>query len=107
MQIKDEISTHEQLPREGMHDTCWSFNKKLKKCPNHDLSERRLKQAFYRSLYYVTKPVVDVVRGGSFTSKVFPDNMQLLDEVSKNNRTWSTRDAEAGELGYAYEMSTE
>uniref|UniRef100_M1DMN1 Integrase core domain containing protein n=1 Tax=Solanum tuberosum TaxID=4113 RepID=M1DMN1_SOLTU len=33
--------------------------------------------------------------------------MQLLDEVSKNNRVWYTRDAEVGELGYTFELSPE
>ncbi|KAH0693012.1 hypothetical protein KY285_020109 [Solanum tuberosum] len=33
--------------------------------------------------------------------------MQLLDEVSKNNRAWYTRDAEVGDLGYTYKLSAE
>ncbi|KAK4706987.1 hypothetical protein R3W88_033459 [Solanum pinnatisectum] len=53
LQMKDEISTHKQLPGEAMHDTWWRFSQKLKKCPNHDLTERHLKQAFYMSLNYV------------------------------------------------------
>ncbi|XP_049394761.1 uncharacterized protein LOC125859068 [Solanum stenotomum] len=104
LQMKDEISTHKQLPGEAMHDTWWRFNQKLKKCPNHDLTERHLKQAFYRSLNYVTKPIVDAACGGSFMRKPFAESMQLLDEVSKNNRAWYTRDAEVGELGYTFEL---
>uniref|UniRef100_M1DJR3 Integrase core domain containing protein n=1 Tax=Solanum tuberosum TaxID=4113 RepID=M1DJR3_SOLTU len=77
-----------------MHDTWWRFSQKLKKCPNHDLTERHLKQAFYRSLNYVTKPVVDAVCGGSFMRKSYSKSMQLLDEVSKNNKAWYTKDAE-------------
>ncbi|XP_015169946.1 uncharacterized protein [Solanum tuberosum] len=92
--MKDEINTHKQLPGEAMHDTWWRFNQKLKKCPNHDLTQRHLKQDFYRSLNYVTKPIVDVVCGGSFMRKTFSESMQLLDEVSKNNRAWYTRVAE-------------
>ncbi|KAK4737325.1 hypothetical protein R3W88_001022 [Solanum pinnatisectum] len=99
LHMKDEISTHKQLPRESMHDTWWRFSQKLNKFPNHDLTERHLKQAFYRSLNYVTKPIVDVVCGGSFMRKSLAKSMQLLDEVSKNNRAWYTRDAEVGELG--------
>ncbi|XP_015161069.1 uncharacterized protein [Solanum tuberosum] len=33
--------------------------------------------------------------------------MQLLDEVSKNNRGWYTRDAKVGDLGYTFELSAE
>ncbi|XP_049354638.1 uncharacterized protein LOC125819190 [Solanum verrucosum] len=107
LQMKDEISTHKQLPGEAMHDTWWRFSQKLKKCPNHDLTERHLEQAFYRSLNYVTKHVVDAVCGGLFMRKPFSESMQLLDEVSKNNRAWYTRDAEVGELGYTFELSAE
>ncbi|KAK4726889.1 hypothetical protein R3W88_031806 [Solanum pinnatisectum] len=46
------------------------------------------------SLNYITKPVVDSVCRGSFIRKSFAENMQLLDEVSKNNRAWYTRDTE-------------
>ncbi|XP_049360826.1 uncharacterized protein LOC125825538 [Solanum verrucosum] len=38
--------------------------------------------------------------------KPFAESMQLLDEVSKNNKAWYTRDAEVGELGYTFERST-
>ncbi|XP_049392846.1 uncharacterized protein LOC125857197 [Solanum stenotomum] len=72
----------------------------MKKFPNHGLTERHLKQAFYRSLSYVTKPVVDVVCGGSFIRKPFSKSMQLMDEVSKNNRAWYTREVEVGDLGF-------
>ncbi|KAH0712190.1 hypothetical protein KY289_008149 [Solanum tuberosum] len=94
LQMNDEISTHKQLPGDAIHDTWWRFSQKLKKYPNHDLTERHLKHAFYWSLNYVTKPVVDAVCGGSFMRKSFAESMQLLDEVSKNNRAWYTRDAE-------------
>ncbi|KAH0722655.1 hypothetical protein KY289_005699 [Solanum tuberosum] len=66
LQMKDEISAHKQLPGEAMHDTWWRFNRKLKRCPNHSLTERHLDHAFYRSLNYVTKPIADAVCRGSF-----------------------------------------
>ena len=78
--------------------------KKWTKCPNYD---RHLKQALYKSLNYVTKPIVDAVCGGSFMWKPFAESMHMLDEVSKKTRAWYTRDAKVGELGYTYEMSTE
>ncbi|KAK4709887.1 hypothetical protein R3W88_004400 [Solanum pinnatisectum] len=77
IQMKDEISTHKHLPGEAM------------------------------SLNYVTKPIIDAVCGGSFMRKSFAESMQLLDEVSKNNRAWYTRDVEVGELGYTFELSAE
>ena len=39
--------------------------------------------------------------------KAFAQIMQLLDEVSKNNRVQYTRDEEVLELGYTYEMLVE
>ncbi|KAH0672605.1 hypothetical protein KY290_024840 [Solanum tuberosum] len=61
LQMKDEIGSQKQIPGEAMHDTWWRFIQELKKYSNHGLSDRYLKQAFYTSLNYVTKPVVDVV----------------------------------------------
>lgn len=78
----------------------------MKKFPKHDRIERHPKQALYKSVNYVTKPVVDAVCEGSFMRNPFAVSMQLLDEVYKNNRAWYTRDAKVGELGYTYEMST-
>lgn len=82
-----------------MRYTWWRFNQKLKKFPNHDLTERHLKLDFYRSLNYVTKHVLDAACGCSFIRKPFVKRMQLLDEVSNNNRAWYTREAEVWELG--------
>ncbi|XP_049358913.1 uncharacterized protein LOC125823612 [Solanum verrucosum] len=45
---------------------------------------------------------VAIFCGGSFMRKSFSESMQLLDEVSKNNRAWYTRDAKVGELGGVY-----
>ncbi|XP_015164447.1 uncharacterized protein [Solanum tuberosum] len=97
--MKDDISAHKKLPGEAMHDTWWRFSQKIKKCPNHGLTKRHLKQALYRSLNYVTKPVVDAVCGGSFMKKPFSESMQLMDKVLKNNRALYIRDAEVGDLG--------
>ena len=104
--MKDEISAHKQLPGEVIHDTWWSFSQKLKNCPNHGLSERHLKQYFYRSLNYVTRHVVDAMCRGSFMRKPFLETMKLMGEVSKNNKAWYTRDAEVGDLGFTFELST-
>ncbi|KAK4721465.1 hypothetical protein R3W88_011698 [Solanum pinnatisectum] len=84
LQMKDEISTHKQLLGEAIHDTWWRFSQKLKKYPNHDLTERHLKQAFYRSLNYVTKPVVDTICGGSFMGKSFAESIGVY--VPPGNR---------------------
>ncbi|KAH0633365.1 hypothetical protein KY284_036151 [Solanum tuberosum] len=44
---------------------------------------------------------------GSFMRKPFSESMQLMDEVSKNNRAWYTMDAEVGDPWYTYELSAE
>ncbi|KAK4729636.1 hypothetical protein R3W88_022624 [Solanum pinnatisectum] len=107
LQMKDEISAHKQLPREAMHDSWWRLNQKLNRCPNHGLTERHLKQALYRSLNYVTKPIVNAVCGGSFMRKPFADIMQLMDKVAKNNRACHTRDAEVEDLEVTFGLSAE
>ncbi|KAH0730140.1 hypothetical protein KY285_001086 [Solanum tuberosum] len=39
--------------------------------------------------------------------KPFPEIMSIMDEVSKNNRVWHTRDAEVGDLRFTFELSAE
>jgi len=55
----------------------------------------------------VTKPVVNGVCGGSFMRKSFLEIMVILNEVSKNNMTWHTRDSEVRELGFTFELLAE
>jgi len=105
--MKDEISAHKQLLGEAMHDTWWRFIQKLKKCLNHGLTKRHLKQAFCRSLNYVTKHVVNAVCGGSIMRKPFAEIMQLMEGVAKNNRAWHTREAEVEDLGVIFVLSAE
>ncbi|KAH0681536.1 hypothetical protein KY285_021933 [Solanum tuberosum] len=77
LQMKDEIGAHKQLPGEAMHDTWWRFSKKL------------------NNLWWIIQ------------GKPFPEIIQLMDEVSKNNRAWHTRDAEVGDLGFTFDLSPE
>ncbi|KAK4708742.1 hypothetical protein R3W88_029667 [Solanum pinnatisectum] len=79
----------------------------LNEMTDDSISKRHLKQAFYRSLNYVTKPVADAVCGGLFTRKPFEESMQQMDEVPKNNRAWYTSDADVGDLGFTFELSAE
>lgn len=105
--MKDKISAHKQLQGEKMHDICWRFSQNLKKLPNHGLIVRYLRQAFYISFKYVTKRVVDAVCGEYFMRKPFSQIMQLVNKVSKNNNGWYPRDAEARDVGYSFELSSE
>ena len=100
LKINDEISTHRQIKTETIHNTWLRIIQKLNKCPNHYLTEMHLKQTFYRSLNNVTKPIIDAIFRGSLMRGPFAESMQPLDEVSKNNTTWYSREAEVGALRY-------
>lgn len=39
--------------------------------------------------------------------KTFSESMQLLDEVSKNNKAWYFRDVKVGYFGYTFEIRLE
>ncbi|KAH0661284.1 hypothetical protein KY284_026215 [Solanum tuberosum] len=69
-----------------------------------------LKEAFLERFFPESKePQMkdEIMCGGSFMRKPFSESMQLMDDVSKNNRAWYTRDAKVGDLGYKYELSAE
>ncbi|KAH0767678.1 hypothetical protein KY285_003549 [Solanum tuberosum] len=105
--MKDEIGAHMQLSGEAMHHTWWRFCQRLKKCLNHGLNERHLKRIFYRSLNFVTKPIVDAFCGGSVTRKPFLEIVIVIYDVSNNNRAWHTKDAEVRDLGITFELLAE
>ena len=41
----------------------------------------------------VTKPVVDNAAGGSFMDLIFIEVSEMLDRMTKQSRTWHTRDS--------------
>ncbi|KAH0661757.1 hypothetical protein KY284_026688 [Solanum tuberosum] len=59
--------------------------------------------------FIVTSTMIQLLNlkvcGGSLMRKPFSESMQLMDEVSKNNRAWYTRDAEVGDLGFTFKLS--
>ncbi|WMV13918.1 hypothetical protein MTR67_007303 [Solanum verrucosum] len=89
---EEELAPQQQLlvPRGKVNNMCiWMLIKmiqKLKQCSNHNLTDRHLKQVFYRPPNFVTKPVVNAICGGSFMRKPFPKAIAIMDDVSKNNR---------------------
>lgn len=77
----------------------------MKHCPNHNLMNEHLKEIFYRYCNFVTKSVVDAAYGGPLIDKTFKKATTILDQVSKNNQVWYTK--ESNSIGFIFEMSTE
>ncbi|PHT51794.1 Cytochrome c oxidase subunit 3 [Capsicum baccatum] len=93
-QLRDEISNFWQLPTEALHETWERFKTKLMRCPNHHMTNDHLMEILYRALNSVTKPVVDNAAGGSFIDLTFGQASNMLDRMTKQSRSWHTRDSE-------------
>uniref|UniRef100_M1DSJ4 Integrase core domain containing protein n=1 Tax=Solanum tuberosum TaxID=4113 RepID=M1DSJ4_SOLTU len=109
----EQVRTTDTQTNRGPYDSLWC-------CPwypsnmlalNIQVSDMPSKERASRTV----KPLTDCqivcevpdMCGGSFMKKPFSESMQLMNEMSKNNRAWYTRDVEVADLGFTFELSAE
>lgn len=64
----------------------------LIQCPNHWLGDHLLLQYFYQSLDAVNKGIADQLVHDGIMRQTFTSTLTLLDEMTKINWAWCTRD---------------
>lgn len=64
------------------------FQKKLKQCPKHKLSNELLLETFCRFLNAITKVVPDTIVGGSLMKHIYIVSAMVLDWVTRTSRAW-------------------
>ncbi|PHT35976.1 hypothetical protein CQW23_23676 [Capsicum baccatum] len=101
LSLSGEIST------EALHETWERFKTKLMRCPNHHMTNVHLMEILYRSLNSITKPVVDNAAGGSFMDLTFVQASDMLDRMTKQSRSWYTRDSEVASSTVSFGMTAE
>lgn len=100
-----EINAHKQKLSEALRETWEMLRQKLKQCPNLNITDEYLKEIFYRSFNFFTKPAIDASYGGLYMARTFQEATIILDQVSKNNWAWYTRDSDS--TGFIFEISVE
>ena len=76
--LSKEISGIQQHPNETMYEYWQRFQKLLKSCPNHQLSEQLLAHYFFLGMRQHDRELVDAASGGAFLDKNDNDAMTLL-----------------------------
>ena len=86
--------------REPIHETWLRFQKLLIQCPTHGVPDNVLLQYFYRSLDSVNKGIADHLVRGGLMSQSFENASVLLDEMTKINKAWHTREDHVSPLNF-------
>ena len=92
LKLRDSIQNFKRLDGEPLHETWLRFQKLLIQCPTHGVPDNVLLQYFYRSLDTVNKGIADQLVRGGLMRQTFEAALVLLDEMTKINRAWHTRE---------------
>jgi len=92
LKLRDNIQNFKRIDGEPIHETWLRFQKLFLKCPTHGLPDNVILQYFYRSLDTVNKGVTDQLIWDGIMRQPFAVALSLLDEMTKINRAWNTRE---------------
>jgi hypothetical protein len=81
---KQEISNFRQGESESLYDAWERFNLLLKRCPNHEFSDKQYLQIFTEGLTHNTRMFLDASAGGSLKSKTDHEAQALIENMAAN-----------------------
>ncbi|WMV45666.1 hypothetical protein MTR67_039051 [Solanum verrucosum] len=100
VKLRDNIQNFKRVDGEPIHETWLRFQKLLLQCLTHGLPDNVLLQYFYRSLDLVNKGLADQLIQGGIMQQSFDIVSTLLNEMTKNNHAWYTRDDQVSPLNF-------
>ncbi|XP_049406215.1 uncharacterized protein LOC125869833 [Solanum stenotomum] len=100
VKLRDNIQNFQRVDSEPIHETWLRFRKLLLLCPTHLLPSNVLLQYFYRSLDSVNKSLDGQLARGGITQQMFDITSTLLDEMTKINHAWYTRQDQVSLLNF-------
>jgi len=92
LKLRDNIQNLMRVDGEPIHETWLRFQKLLLQCPTHGLWDNVLLQYFYPSLDIVNKGIDNQLIWGRIMRQPFVLVSTFLDEMTKINRAWHTRE---------------
>src|ERR1044072_8722199 len=79
---KEEITSFTQSEAENLHEAWERFNKLLRKCPQHNLSEAEQINKFYDGLFYSVKSTLDATARGEFDALPPQARKELIEKMA-------------------------
>src|SRR5688572_29514194 len=98
LKLRDNIQNFKRVDGEPLHETWLRFQKLLIQCPTHGVPDNVLPQYFYRSLDSMNKGIADHLVRGGLMGHTFAAASVLLDEITRINRAWHTREVHVSPL---------
>ena len=84
------------LPGESVISSWDRFTSFLISVPNHRIDDESLKEYFSREKYDNNKAVLDTIADGSYGQCPYAEIANKLENISQNNKAWSTRKSDTG-----------
>jgi hypothetical protein len=81
---KQEISNFRQGESESLYDAWERFNLLLKRCPNHEFTDKQYLQIFTEGLTHNNRMFLDASAGGSLKSKTNHEVQALIESMAEN-----------------------
>jgi len=81
---KMEIQNFKQRDTESLYDAWERFTLMLKRCPNHELSEKQYLQIFTEGLTHNIRMFLDASAGGSLKNKTDHEVEALIESMAQN-----------------------
>ena len=79
-----EIQNFKQGDTESLYDAWERFTLMLKRCPNHELSEKQYLQIFTEGLTHNIRMFLDASAGGSLKNKTDHEVEALIESLAQN-----------------------
>ena len=88
---KDKVNNFVALPEESMISSWDIFTVFVWEVPNQHIDDESLKEYFYRGQDDNNKVVLDTIAGGSYGKCTYAEIVEKLENISRNNKSWSPR----------------
>jgi hypothetical protein len=96
---KQEISNFRQGQSESLYDAWELFNLLLKRCPNHEFTEKQYLQIFTEGLTHNNRMFLDASTGGSLKVKTDHEVQALIENMAANEYRADAKKKKSGVFG--------
>jgi hypothetical protein len=94
-----EISNFKQGENESLYDAWERFKLLLKRCPNHEFTEKQYLQIFTEGVTPNTRMFLDASAGGSLKCKTDHEVQALIENMAGNEYRAEAKKKERGVFG--------